>query len=405
VRVLVLGTNRICHERLHEQGHELVLLVPRGRARPGDVTGPYRHVAVLADDASPAMWVEVARAVHAESPVGAVAAYNEHTYPEVTAVAGALGVPTVVDLELYHRVLDKSLTRRVLDRHGVPGCRFEVAHDAGKAAAAVEQIGFPCILKPLDGEASEGVSKLTSAADLAPALDGIRPSAVGRGVLVEEFLTGPEFSVEAISVGRRHRIVAVTQKYADPATFVERGHLVPAPLPEDTHRAVVDYVVRVLDALGFHDCPSHTELKLTPEGPRLIETHNRIGGDRIVDLVALATGVDLYDLVARQSIGEDVTSRLPDELPALASAAVWYAAPRSGPGDVLAEVAGVEAARELRGVQAVEVLRPPGSRGGPVAKSGDRWALALAVGSGPDEAVGRARAAIGGLTFRYAPGA
>ncbi|MFD5543270.1 ATP-grasp domain-containing protein [Streptomyces sp. NPDC127079] len=401
MRVLVVGTNRMCHDRLHAQGHELVLLVPRGRASPQDPAGPYRHVVVLDDEADLGLWTGVAQVLHDAAPFDAVAAFNEHTYRIVRAVSDRLGVPTVVDVELFERVLDKSRTREILDKHGVPGCRHRLARGRDSLSAAIRAVGLPCIVKPVDGEASAGVARIDSPADVDAALLRLGEEQVDRGVVVEEFLVGAEFSVEAVSVGTRHHVLAITRKFRDDRTFVERGHLVPAPLDAADREAVTRYVERVLDVLGFHDCPSHTEIVLTDRGPRIIETHNRIGGDAIMDLVELATGVDVHDLVARQSVGEDVSALLPQPVTAHRAAAVWYADPSGPPTNTLVEVQEVERVRRLPSVHRVDLLKQPGSPQTAVLQSGDRSARVLTAADTPAAALHNAQEAVRTLRFVY----
>jgi biotin carboxylase len=401
LRVLVIGTNRACHDRLRRLGHELVLFIPRSKATPADLEAPNQHLVVLDDGAEPSLWVDLAAACHRAAPFDRVAAFNEHTYVVTDAVAAALGIPCTVDVSLFQRVLAKPAARSILDQHGVPGVRHAGARDRDEIVAAIRQVGYPCIVKPVDGEASTGVSRLASAADIDPALARLGQEHLDHGVLVEEFLDGPEYSVEAISTAGRHHIVAITQKFKDELTFVERGHLVPAPVTAADRGAIEKYVTWVLDVLGFHDCPSHTELIMTADGPRFIETHNRIGGDRIMDLVQHATGLDMYELVARQSLGEDISGGL--AVPASCSqyAAVWYADPSAHPQQRLAEVRGGDAVRERPYVKTLDVLRAVGSRHGPVRASSDRSALAVAVGDTAESAVSRARDAVGSLRFFY----
>jgi biotin carboxylase len=237
LRVLALGTNRMCFDRLHALGHEIVLLIPKGRARPDDTSGPYRDLVVL-DDLTPDIgWVAVARALHDIAPFDAVVAYNEHTYQQVGAISAALDIPSVVDVELYRRVKDKFATRQVLTAAAIPNCRYEIAYDVDELRDAVASIGWPCIVKPVDGEASTGVTKVGSDADLAAAITALGD--LKGGVLVEEFLVGPEFSVEAISIGHTHHVIAVTKKFTISRTFVECGHVVPAPL-DDSARADIE---------------------------------------------------------------------------------------------------------------------------------------------------------------------
>ncbi|CAM5365953.1 D-alanine--D-alanine ligase [Streptomyces alboniger] len=401
MRVLVSGTNRMCHDRLRDQGHELVLFVPRGRAQREDAVGLYTHVVILDDSADHDLWADIAESLHRRTPFAAVAAYNEHTYPNVRAISERLNIPTTVDLDLYKRVLDKARMRAVLDEHAIPSCRYDFARGRQAVLDAVEKIGLPCVVKPVDTEASLGVSHIGTAEDIEAALRRVGPHHIERGVLVEEFLDGTEHSVEAISTGSDHHIVAVTRKFTDPDTFVSRGHVVPAPLTGEEHDAVTAYVTRVLDAFGFHDCPSHTEVMLTSRGPRIIEMHNRVAGDAIMDLVRLSTGVDLYDLIARQSIGEDVGALLPGEIVHERCAAVWYAAPSGPPTNILLEVRGAERIRDLPYVDTVTLLREPGSPQPTVGQNFDRSGSVITVGDSPRQALNRAREATGMLSFVY----
>lgn len=391
----------MCHDRLREHGHELVLFMPRSRAKPGDTAGPYRHVAVLEDHADIGLWVDAACAFHRNLGFGAIAAYNEHTYHIVHAISEALGVPSVVDASLYSRVLDKYRMREILKEHDLPSCRYELARGRESVLSAIQNIGLPCIVKPVDGEASVGVAKIESPIGVTAALERVGDEHIKRGVLVEEFLAGEEFSVEAISIGTAHHIVAVTKKFTDSRTLVELGHVVPAPLSTTARESIVRYVRRVLDVLGFHDCPSHTEVVFTTAGPRLIETHNRIGGDSIMDLAHLVTGLDIYDLVARQSVGQDVTAMLPSQTGCRQSAAIWFADPVGPPTNTLAEVRGVEQVRELPYVRRVELLKEPGSPQTELRQSSDRSARVITVGDTAQEAVRRAQEAVRMLQFYY----
>lgn len=401
MRVLVVGTNRACHRRLSGNGHRLVLMIARSKAKTEDLAGPYRHVIVLDDHAHIELWVDAARCLHRHAAFDAVVAYNEDAYVIVAAISARLGIPCTIDAELFLRVLDKHRMRQILGNHDIPSCRYAFVRGREALLEAIQNVGTPCIVKPVDGEASRGVAKIDSPADVERALRCVGVDDLGRGVLVEEFLVGEELSVEAISTRGRHHVVAITKKFKDDQSFVESGHLVPAPLDPSARAAIESYVAGILEAFGFHDCPSHTELMLTSQGPRIIETHNRIGGDRIMDLVQHATGVDMYDLVARQSVGGDITPLLPDVVRHHQSAAVWYASPSLPPTQKLLEVRGVAEARTLPFVKTLDLLKEPGSRPAWVRASSDRTALVVVVAKTPGEAVTRARQTIEALSFIY----
>ena len=134
---------------------------------------------------------------------------------------------------------------------------------------------------------------------------------------------------------------------------------------------------RFLDLLDFTDGVCHTEVRLSARGPRVIEGHNRFGGDVIPDLVAAAYGVDLTALAVGWPFG--VVAELPDRPQPHAGAATRFVV--GEPGRV-ASVDGVEAAREQEGVLAVRISAVPGDPVGPLRDNWDR--LGLVAVSGPD---------------------
>jgi biotin carboxylase len=211
----------------------------------------------------------------------------------------------------------------------------------------VAEHGLPCVVKPVAGAGSVGVTVLRGAVDAeraferaAARFDGV-PDA---GVLVERFHIGPQYSVEALSEAGEHQLLAVTGKYSHPESFVELGHVVPADLDEADQRGCCELVGRMLDAVGIESGATHTELVLTGAGPRIIETHVRPAGDEIPALVHAVTGVDLATCLARQAVGDKV---LPDVRAALAASAqenryeaIWFTLPCIG--GTLVEIRGLD---------------------------------------------------------------
>src|SRR5262249_17813798 len=111
-------------------------------------------------------------------------------------------------------------------------------------------------------------------------------------VLVEEFLTGPEFSVDAVVFDGEVLPTVLPHKHlsAEPY-FEEMGHDVAAGDPLLSDDAVLGQLRTIHHVLGFRYGATHTEFRLTPAGPRLIEVNARLGGDFIPYLGHLATGV------------------------------------------------------------------------------------------------------------------
>jgi biotin carboxylase len=334
--VLVIGGGREIPSllRRHQPGSRTSVLcqlslVPKLR----EVTAHERVVA-FRPDSEDGEWIEAARRIHAEDPVTAVATFGERDQSRAAVVAAALGL-TGHAPQTVAAVHDKALMRRVLAEAGIEEVRSSIVDSAAPLAGWLKENPGRWVVKPLDGSGSAGVS-IVSDPEEAPAAYArcTGSSHTGRsgsaGVLVEEYLDGVQVSVESLSEGGEHCVVAVTRKYSDPRTLVELGHVVPSGLPREP---VVEYTGRLLTTLGVRNGVCHTELVLTPRGPRTIETHLRLAGDEIPYLVRDAVGVDLVDCVVRQTFGEPVLASVRERLAfrEVTPQAIWFgAAPCAG---------------------------------------------------------------------------
>ena len=166
---------------------------------------------------------------------------------------------------------------------------------------------YPVIVKPTDRSGSRGITKLDSPNGLAEAIENAKLQGFEKKVLVEEFATGQEYSVEYISWQGEHHFLALTHKYTTGAPgFIETGHLAPAPVSEKTVERVKAVVSHALNSLGNRYGASPSELKIDADGRiMLIEIGGRMGGDFIgSDLVELSTGVDYVRAVIDTALGE-----------------------------------------------------------------------------------------------------
>ncbi len=401
MHILAIGPIRAGHHRLYDLGHTIVSFVPGGKIKSENISTSYDNILVLDDYSNINLWIDAAIAYHINNPFDRIVAFNDAAYFVVNAISNKLNIQTVVDIALFEKVSNKAKMREILDKHCIPSCKYFFAKGKKSVLDAIKNIGFPCIVKPIDSEASTCIAKITSINQIENALDWVSSYHVERGVIIEEFLIGDEFSIEAISIKNKHYIIAITKKFKNKDTFVELGHLVPAPLSITESDLIKEYVITILDTFNFHDCPSHTELVLTMNGPRIIETHNRYGGDKIMDLVEYSTGIDMYNIIARQSIGENIVSFLPPYIDYGQNAMICYATPSIPESLKLIEVLGINEIRGLNYVKALELLKKPGSKGSVVRMSSDRSCFIIVVGNNADETQTRGWGAIKLLEFRY----
>jgi S-sulfo-L-cysteine synthase (3-phospho-L-serine-dependent) len=288
---------------------------------------------------------------------------------------------------------DKAVTRERLAATGVAQPRFTVvtAADAGPGvvAAAVRTAALPCVVKPVDDSGSQGVRVCRTVAEarehcaeLLVRRINVRGQPVAPMALVEEYLPGPEYSVEMFSWNGDAKCVGITEKSLTGFPYcVEWRHIFPAPLDAETERAVVSTVRTALTALGVTQGPTHTELKLSARGPAVIEINPRLAGGMIPELVQLVTGTDLLELQIRAALGQ---------APVLSHAnrghagIQFLAAPDHGR---LAEITGVEAARQVPGVVRVTVTGKQGMAVRPPRSAYDRLGSVIVYGQSRDVVV------------------
>jgi biotin carboxylase len=295
-------------------------------------------------------------------------------------LATALGLPTSPPGALL-ACRDKHLTRAALDSAGVAQARSVLVETLPQARAAAERIGYPLVLKPRALNASMGVVAVAGPDELASryrvARSATLPGVVetARGVLVEEYLDGEEISVDAAWHRGRGVLAFVARKQLGfPPSFEEVGHVVDAADPLLRDPGIERLVVDAHRAVGLHTGWTHTEIRLTARGPRIVEINARLGGDRIPDVALLATGIDAAVVAAGIACGRE-----PVVTPSRRRvAAVRFLYP---PRDVLARQVRVDLDRLPSEVRSAEPIAVPGQelRLPPRGNVTSRYALLTAV--------------------------
>jgi biotin carboxylase len=253
-----------------------------------------------------------------------VTTYMEHFVELAARLTHRLGLPGNSPMAAA-ACRDKATTRRLLAKHGVPSAISFLAEDADQAVNIARRLGYPVVVKPRGRAGSAGVLRADSDEDVRAAFHrALVDSVLGLeawsvpGALVEEYLRGPEISVETVVLGPEQvRIVAVTRKsLGSEPQFQEIGHSVDARDPLLTDPVLAAVVTAAVRALGLSRGVLHVELRLTAEGPRVIEVNGRPAGDLIPLLVERATGVNLSQALATLAIGG-----MPDLTPTRSEAA------------------------------------------------------------------------------------
>jgi biotin carboxylase len=298
----------------------------------------------------------LAEAVRAREP-RAVLGTDDQTAVIAARAASLLGLPHDSP-EAVEAARNKRLSRERLRKAGIPVPRFQVLE---LGAAIPPGVTFPCVVKPLVLSGSRGVIRANDPQELRSALERVwrllrspqvamRRDAELSRVLVEEFLPGPEVALEGLLTRSELTVLALFDK-PDPLDgpyFEETLYVTPSRHPQEVQQGVADAAAKAARALGLTHGPIHAELRLTPDGPRVLEVAARSIGGLCGRALRFGVGVTLEELLLQHALG-----RAPSLLRERSASGVLMLPIRRG--GVLREVRGLERARGVPGVTEVIV--------------------------------------------------
>jgi biotin carboxylase len=305
---------------------------------------------------------EIAKAVDGRS-LAAILGVDDRTALIAAFAAHRLGLPHNPAVAVA-AARNKALSRTRLREAGLPVPRFQVLNaepSAEELQALLASAPYPCVAKPLSLSASRGVIRADNPAALRAAIHRIaallrspdvaqRRDADSRGLIVEEFVPGQEIALEGLLQKGKLRVLALFDK-PDPLDgpfFEETLYVTPSRQPQELQAAVARTVSDGCRALGLVEGPVHAELRLSPEGPRILEIAARTIGGLCGRALRFGVGVSLEELVLRHALGLD----LPASRETAAAGVLMLPIAARG---TLTEVRGVEEARRTALVEDVVI--------------------------------------------------
>ncbi|WP_216907554.1 ATP-grasp domain-containing protein [Nocardia noduli] len=393
---------------IHDRGHSFTFLtrdLGHYMRAAGDPAHPLLSAAniVSAETNDESALASYAHRLHEVLRFDGVLSSCDYYLPTVAAIAAELGLPGP-SREAAVAACDKAMTREICGAAGVPGPRFAVVARWEEIVDAAEDIGFPVVVKPVDLCGGMFVRKVDDVEQLRAAVDAIAGFPVNaRGqvrapqVLVEQCLVGAEFSVETVSRDGRTSIVGITDKRViGTGCYIEAGHMFPAAIEHEEADRIGALALSAIAALGLDSTVAHTEIKLTADGPRLIEVNPRPAGNRITELVRRVTGIDLA--AAHADLAAGVEPDLTPRDTGVGSAAIAFLVPdRQGELD---RITGAEQWSALDHV-VEHTLAAPGKDVRVANSNNDYLAHVMVVDEKPGAAAMVAQDLIAGLRVSY----
>jgi len=264
--------------------------------------------------------LDLAGELHAQVGLDGVVTFWEEDVPTCALVAQRLGLRGNSPASAL-RSRSKFRMRQAFLKAGIPVPPFARVSSPATLLKACEEVELPAVLKPEWGSDSEWVTRVDSTQEALKVFREVRRRArmqdciysypTGNFVL-EGYLTGPEVSIEGVVQHGRVTIYAIIDKakMLEPS-FIERGECTPSRLPLAIQHDIRQLVSRGVRALGLDNSGIHAEIKITPEGPRIVEIGARMGGDCIHALVKRVYGVDLAEENIRVTLGLPARPEMP----------------------------------------------------------------------------------------------
>jgi len=351
----------------------------------------------LADTGSAAGVLEACRDL--DGTIAGVTSSSEYFIATSAEAARELGLPHP-DPGAVRACRDKHAQRVALSRAGVSGPEYAAAHTPDEAAAAAARIGYPVVVKPTSGTGSIAVRLCRTGSEVRAAVEhafsGPDPALPPQDtVLIEEYLTGAEYSAELIDCS----VAGITKKLlGGEPFFVEIGHDFPAPLPAADQAVIGDVAVAAVRALGLGWGGAHVELRYSATGQVcVVEVNPRLAGGMIPRAVQEATGIDMIFQVVAAAAGR------PEPLRPRAGRAASIRFLVAGEEGTLTGVRGVAEATRLPGVAEVGITAQAGQRVVLRHSFRDRLGYVIASAAGNAEAARTADAALALLAARVTP--
>jgi len=227
--------------------------------------------------------------------------------------------------------------RQAMKAAGLPIPAFQLARNLYELLDAVKDIGLPCVAKPVGGNASYGTFMISDESDLEhlkekyeKSIAYLQKKAIDEDVfgfteeemdlmgvdekvdmvtdyLVEEFMDGPEISVDAVVQNGKAYIMGVAEQLRmEPPFFIQLAEVMPYVCSPEEQANINELTQKTVTAMNIQNSAVHIEFMKTSQGYKVVEIGCRIGGDNIHDAVFQTTGRNLMLENIRVAMGEEI---------------------------------------------------------------------------------------------------
>lgn len=314
-------------------------------------------------------------------PNGIVTIATDMPMQSIAYVSKKLGLPGISQ-QTALKATDKGEMIKTFKKNNIACPWFFIIKSNKELIKIKKRLEYPCIFKPTDNSGSRGVILVNHETEAQLAYEFSKRYSRSGNVIIEEYMTGNEVSVEMLTINGNPYVIAVTDKITTGAPhFVEMGHSQPSRLSEEDTSKIKQLAVNAVKAIELENGPAHVEIMLTREGPKMIELGARLGGDNITThLVPFSTGIDMVKTTIELAVGN-----IPNISPLYQlGSAIKYIKSNNG---IIIDIKGIENARKVKGVKEIAVSKHIGDLVTDINSSLDRVGYIISQGENAEDAL------------------
>ncbi len=304
MRLLVLAAG-ILQVPVIKKAKEMGIYVIAADGDPNAVGLKYADKAIVVNITSEEDVLKVARKEHIDGVIHPCSEVSMNVMGRLNDELGLSGISR----EQAIRATNKHLMREAFEKGNAPSPKSMLTENAEDAWIHLQNdFSSDGILKPSRNSGSRGIAKVSLGMDkndFIKAYDIALNESRDKSVLIEQFIEGPEFSIEIIVWNGIVNVLTVTDKKTTGAPhFVELGHNQPSCFSAEDVETLKMAAIAGVKAMGVSNCACHAEAKLMDGKAYLMEIGARLGGDFIsTELTHLSTGIDMVAAAINVALG------------------------------------------------------------------------------------------------------
>lgn len=222
----------------------------------------------------------------------------------VADISERLGLPCYIDHETAVNVSNKEFMKEIFVKNGVPTAKHVIMSELDMAG--LEGLTYPLIVKPTDAYSSRGVQRVDTPEALGAAFDTAKGFSRAGTVVIEEFITGEELTVDVYVEGGVAHVLgtSISDKFPNDGKMVINRTRHPALVSEKIKADIADAAQRIATAFGLVDTPMLVQMICDGERIFVLEFCARTGGSIKFRLIKKFSGFDVIKAVIDLTLGE-----------------------------------------------------------------------------------------------------